>query len=233
MADDHYLRWHEPDLIKRFEKKTGDSFFASEEHFLADVADRVSSVLDIGCASGRYIELLSRYLSGFSYTGIDIVAGNIDIARRLYPEHRFQVGNALDLPAPGRFDLVNATGVMQHEPRFRELLARMIDWSKSYVLADVKLAEVEGAIVDLDESHTRAGDNRLYYIVMSWPWLKEFLLSLNNVSSAVVFGYQTPVPDTVRLPRGVTRLVSAGLFLTRGPGPLTDIRVDLPDFIIS
>jgi SAM-dependent methyltransferase len=56
------------------------------------------SVVDVGCGSGR----VTRYLAdlGLDVSGIDLSPEMIALARRLYPDLRFEVGSmtALDLP---------------------------------------------------------------------------------------------------------------------------------------
>lgn len=47
------------------------------------------SVLDLGCGSGRFTEAFD----GHRYFGIDISPASIDIARTLYPDAEFMVGD--------------------------------------------------------------------------------------------------------------------------------------------
>jgi SAM-dependent methyltransferase len=66
---------------------------------LADFADRVDGlVADVGCGTGR----VTAYLAGLGIevVGIDLSPGMVAVARRAYPELRFEVGTmtALDLP---------------------------------------------------------------------------------------------------------------------------------------
>ena len=58
-------------------------------------------VADVGCGSGRVTVVLQRL--GLDAFGIDLAPGMVELARRSYPELRFEVGSmlALDLPDGG------------------------------------------------------------------------------------------------------------------------------------
>jgi SAM-dependent methyltransferase len=81
------------------------------------VAPLISSeharVIDVGCASGRLLYLLSR--RGFKNVyGLDPSAGCVETARRLYDVNVVQ-GHLSDFPAlPFRFDVVILVGVLEH-----------------------------------------------------------------------------------------------------------------------
>lgn len=49
------------------------------------------SIIDIGCGYGDFAEYLIRNKIEVDYTGIDINPDFIEIARKKYPEHRFQL----------------------------------------------------------------------------------------------------------------------------------------------
>lgn len=71
-------------------------------------AHRSWRVLDVGCGSGGSVAPLLRL--GFppdNLTGIDILADRIKVARRFYPQIRFEVADATQLPfEPEAYDLV-------------------------------------------------------------------------------------------------------------------------------
>lgn len=228
MTDSHYTLWADEGLRRGFAAKTADSFFASEKRFLSAVADRIGPVLDIGCASGRFVELLQSLGWRGEFTGVDIVADNAAAAAALYPQHRFFVGNAVDMTFDRRFDLVNATGVMQHEPQFEALVRNMLAHSDRYVMFDVKFGRVDEHLVDLERSYCRIGDARAYFICLNFPRFLEFLKSLKGVARIGVFGYPTPFNKTTVTPPSLTGWVSAGVMLEKGDGPLR-VDVELPD----
>ena len=228
MTHDPYRRWDDADAVARFAGKTSADFFRTETHFLSPIAHELESVLDIGCASGRFVDLLASLGAHPAYTGIDISPGQLASARRLYPHAAFHLGNALDLDLEGGFDLVNATGVMQHEPRFAALIARMVGWSRRWVLFDVKFAPVGEDIVDTARAHAGTPEHPLYFNILSATGFLERLCRLEGIARASVYGYETPPNLSTTLPPEATMLVSAGVLLERGPAPVV-LEHDLPD----
>lgn len=76
-----------------------------------------SSILDVGCGNGRLLDLLVH--RSVQYTGVDVSARLVDIARLRYPSmhHQFVVGDILALPFPdSSFDAIAAISVLHHIP---------------------------------------------------------------------------------------------------------------------
>ena len=164
--DPHYRRWNQDDIVDRFAGKSAGDFFDSETRLLKPIASTIKSVIDIGCASGRFVELLTTLGATPRYTGLDLSEASVARARALYPAHDFHCVNALTFEPENTADLVNATGVMQHEPRFDDLLSRMISWSRRHVLFDVKLASMPNHLADIDRAYI-ASDPPMYFVVLS------------------------------------------------------------------
>ena len=73
-----------------------------------------------------------------SYTGLDLSPASIDRARRKHPEHRWQAGNALQLPfGDGEFDVVVFSSVLHHLPDMETALkeARRVVRDGGFVFA--------------------------------------------------------------------------------------------------
>jgi SAM-dependent methyltransferase len=191
--EDRVTAWNDSAYVEKFAHKEAKDFFPSERHFLASLGPGISSVLDIGCSSGRFLELLHTNRLDVAYTGIDISERAIQSACALYPEATFHAGDALNLSLGGAYDLVNATGVFQHEPRFEGLLDRMIDWSSRYVLFDVKLAALDSHLVDIDKAHSTIGGNRVPFIILNTESFLEYLAKRDGLSGISIFGYETPL----------------------------------------
>lgn len=231
--DEHYRRWTEADCVRRFAEKGVAEFFETERRFLTRIMPDVASVLDVGCASGRLLELLHQYKPSLDFDGIDIVPDSIELAKQLYPRSRFWCGNALQVD-PGRtYDLVNATGVCQHEPRFEDLIRRMWDWSGRYMLFDVKLARLDLHLVDRERSYSGEAQ-RLYFIIASLPALLATLKSLPEVGRISAYGYVTKPNKHTTVPADLGDFVSAGFLLDRVPGAgAPETMLDLPDFLTA
>ncbi len=107
-------------------------FWQSRYYFLWTVIlDRLrqgkaGSLLEIGCGSGQFAELLSRDLP-LKYTGIDISREAIEQARRKnLSGFQFDVGDALVSPyLDGSYDSVVCTEVLEHIEQDRELVQRI------------------------------------------------------------------------------------------------------------
>jgi len=54
--------------------------------------------VDVGCGPGHFTAYLASL--GVDASGVDLSPGMIDLARRLHPELRFEVGSMTDLPLP-------------------------------------------------------------------------------------------------------------------------------------
>ena len=72
-------------------------------------------VLDLGCGHGRYFPLFKE--KSVDYFGIDNSEKLIQIAKAAYPEGKFQVAEALNLPfLDSFFDKVYSVAVLHHIP---------------------------------------------------------------------------------------------------------------------
>jgi len=72
-------------------------------------------ILDLGCGNGRLFELFKN--KNVEYIGVDNVEKLIEIARKKYPEAKFLVGEALNLPFPDNyFAKVFSVAVLHHIP---------------------------------------------------------------------------------------------------------------------
>lgn len=230
---DYYRRWSEENCVRIFaDKKIGD-FFQSEKKFLQSILWNTSSVLDVGCASGRYIEFLlsirPELTNVLDFCGIDISEENVANAWRLYPRYDFHTANALEYN-PGRtFDLVNATGVCQHEPCFELLIQRLVDFSAKYVMFDVKFAATDDHVVDIERSFAGSAENKLYFVLLNYPRMVTFLQGLQGICKIRIFGYETSINRNTTIPNNISSVVSAEILLEKGEvliGP--EIEADLP-----
>jgi trans-aconitate methyltransferase len=66
-----------------------------------------TSILDIGCGNGRFLEYMKQNAMSISqYLGTDSSAGMIDEARSIYPEHTFAVQDMQDIHTDGTYDAI-------------------------------------------------------------------------------------------------------------------------------
>ncbi len=116
--------------------------YPSEKVFLPRVLFPGARVLDVGCASGGFFNIMRTLEPTIEYTGIDIAEPSIQAARQLYPEANanFMVTDGLTIPFDDNvFDLVHCTSVLVIEPRYQDVIREMYRVSRRFVLADMRL----------------------------------------------------------------------------------------------
>lgn len=83
--------------------------------FLEKYAQNGEKILDLGCGNGRLIELFLN--KNVEYTGVDVSGKFIEISQKRYPQGKFIVAPALNLPFPDNyFDAVYSLAVFHHIP---------------------------------------------------------------------------------------------------------------------
>ena len=84
---------------------------------------RGKDILEIGCGNGYGAYLIDKG-SPRSYVGLDLMAQQIETARRRYPGHQFLVQDATDLSefADASKDVVVSFGVLHHIPEWRKVI---------------------------------------------------------------------------------------------------------------
>ena len=84
------------------------------DHFLA-YTRKGSTVLDLGCGNGRLYEFLKS--KQLNYLGIDHNSHLLDLAKKNFPEARFQLDDMMDLKLEGgAFDNVFCIAAFHHIP---------------------------------------------------------------------------------------------------------------------
>jgi len=80
------------------------------------------SILEIGCASGYYYEILEYLLNKrLDYTGVDYSVPLIAMAKDYYPKARFDVADGAHLPfADASFPIVISSGILPHVPNYAD-----------------------------------------------------------------------------------------------------------------
>lgn len=83
------------------------------------------SVLEVGCGSGYYSEVLRCLLPHpVVYVGLDYSTAMISLARRRYPFQQFVVGDATALPfASAAIDIVFNGVALMHIPRYQQAIS--------------------------------------------------------------------------------------------------------------
>jgi len=94
------------------------------------------TLLDMGCASGYYSEVISTLVGKrFEYTGSDYSDAMIAIARKRYPNVRFMNLDIrhIDLPSKA-FDVVLSGAVLVHVKEWKEAIRELSRITRSYLI---------------------------------------------------------------------------------------------------
>jgi ubiquinone/menaquinone biosynthesis C-methylase UbiE len=85
-------------------------------------------VLDLGCGNGRWFKLFQK--KKVDYVGVDFSERLIKIAKRNYPQAKFQTTDVLKLPFPNNyFDKIYSIAVLHHIPS-EELRLKSLEEAK-------------------------------------------------------------------------------------------------------
>ena len=100
-------------IAKAFSKSRWNVW--TEFGFIRDYIKNGDKILDIGCGNGRLLELLKD--KRIDYIGIDNSEELIRIAKNRYPQNKFLMADALNLPfAENSFDKIFSVAVFHHIP---------------------------------------------------------------------------------------------------------------------
>jgi len=94
----------------------------------------VSTFLDVGCAEGYYINLVSHIRSNIDCVGVDISHRYIKKAKLRNPNAEFILCDAEFLPFKKRaFDLVLCSEVLEHVPNYTRALKELLDVTNTFL----------------------------------------------------------------------------------------------------
>lgn len=120
------------------------------------------SILDAGCGMGDLLPYIYARAANFQYLGVDVTSEFIDIAKKRYNGHEFQVADPFSDEFTGRFDVIVSSGVLNaNKPNWLEERKQKIQ--KLYEVADEVLAfNMAGSLAPLPEgkkvAYARAHD---------------------------------------------------------------------------
>ena len=101
-----------------------------------DKINQNSSVVDIGCSSGYYYEIINYYFPNkFSYSGCDYNKESIKLAKYYYPNVPFVMGDLTNMKYSNRaFDVSFLSGVIEHIPRYIQGINELCRITKKYIV---------------------------------------------------------------------------------------------------
>jgi SAM-dependent methyltransferase len=93
------------------------------------------TLLEIGCSSGYYAEVLALRGLDLRYSGCDFSSAFIDLARQCHPAQHFDVADATALPyADDAFDIVVSGCCLLHIPDYRSAIAETARVARRHAL---------------------------------------------------------------------------------------------------
>jgi len=94
------------------------------------------SLIDIGCTSGYYYDVINFYFSNkFYYTGCDYNKESIELAKEYYPTINFQVEDITELSFKDReFEVSLLAGVIEHVPQYKKGLKELCRITDKYIV---------------------------------------------------------------------------------------------------
>ena len=106
---------------------------------IRNVFDKVkegSSILDVGCTSGYYYEIINFYFPNkFNYSGCDYNEQSVNLAKKYYPDVSFFVNDLTDLSLMDRsYDVTFLSGVIEHVPKYETGLSELCRVTKKYII---------------------------------------------------------------------------------------------------
>ena len=94
------------------------------------------SILDIGCASGYYNEVIDYlFPDEIDYTGIDYSESLVKMAKNLYPNAKFEIGDGVDIPyADQSYTISLSSAVLLNVHNVSAHIAEMCRVAKNFVI---------------------------------------------------------------------------------------------------
>ena len=233
--------WSHPGAVDHYaeNRHNPDDMWPYERDFLPRVLFPGANVLDVGCASGGFFNIMRSIEPTIDYTGIDIAQPPIKLARERYPEARFEVTDGLTIPfADGEFDLVHITGVLCIEPRYRELIAEMYRVSNRFVLVDMRLLKDARNMEEVRKARFRIHFAEEFdavtvpYVICDADEEIDFMLTLDPSPHALRgSGYFAAVSEWADT--SISEVCFAILLIQKPQGDAAETKLDLCDLPIE
>lgn len=233
--------WSQPSVVDHYaeHRRNPDDMYPFERVFLPRVLFPGAKVLDVGCASGGFFNIMRSIEPTIDYTGIDIAEPSIKVARERYPEARFEVTDGLTIPfADGEFDLVHSTGVLVIEPRYRELITEMYRVNNRFVIVDMRLLKDARNMEEVRKARYRIQFGGEFegvtvpYAICDADEVVDFMLTLDPSPQAVRgtghFEYVGEFTDT-----SISEVCYAMLLIQKPQGDAAGTELDLGDLPIE
>lgn len=178
MSEKH--RWN----TKEFEERTRELYrvdlhklYPSEAWCLYRIMPQCETVLDLGCGNGAMSKIVQQISPKTQYTGMDHQKNLMQQAQKVFPFANYESGDLLSyLESCETFDCIMAWSVLKSFGDWREVLAKMLAKARKYVVADIRIANVEEEIWDQEICYAEYDGRRGPTVVPNYFNLKNALL---------------------------------------------------------
>jgi len=204
--------------------------YPSEKVFLPRVLFPGAKVLDVGCASGGFFNIMRSFEPHIEYTGIDLSDKAVGLATERYPDARFMVTTGFRLPfQDNNFDIVHCTSVFNNEPNYQGMLEEMYRVSNRFVLVDIRLSKDLGkqlqSVYNI-QFNSKKVEATVPYVVNDADEVVNFILQLKPRPRALYgTGYFHQVAKEAET--GPDDVCMAVLLIQKGVRPDEPVRLDL------
>ena len=138
-----YWKKRGPEYQKELQSQPGyaKSRLRDQEKFTMNILShyKFNRILEIGCGTGRYTEILSSYFHPEKYVAIDISNGQIEMAKKNVSnkEIEFHCTKIQDFNPNEKFDLVFASEVLMHidYESISSIIAKLVSFSTNKVIS--------------------------------------------------------------------------------------------------
>ena len=210
--------------------------YPSETIFLPRVLFPGAKVLDVGCASGGFFNIMRSYEAHIEYTGVDLSERAVELAKERYPEATFIVTEGFELVfANNTFDVVHCTSVFNNEPNYQAMLQEMYRVSNRFVLMDIRLLKGIGrqaeSVYNI-QFNSEGVEAKVPYVVNDADEVANFVLQLDPKPKALRgTGYFHQVAKEAETPHDE---VCMSLFLIqKGDQRVEQTTIDMGDLPIE
>ena len=144
------------------------------------------TLLDVGCAAGRFYRFFRTVWPALQYTGVDISPVAVDRASKLHPSGDFRVfdGNTKSLD-DCQSDIVFCRDVVHHQVNPQQFLADLFNITNRYLILRLRTREKGPTIFDLSQSCQYWNGNWVPFIVFNTVELIDLIRSFQPSPTSI------------------------------------------------